>query len=134
MAAVVGPAARRMGFRALRAYLAHEAALTPDEHRARDDAGRFSLPRAACDALIRSVGELTEDGLMEKLHDPAGKACAVCSREPRSCPSSTTARFLKTNKKSLNSLFSEGAATRYTNTEHGVVWDCRPPTRALHRG
>ncbi|EOD34805.1 hypothetical protein EMIHUDRAFT_252755 [Emiliania huxleyi CCMP1516] len=81
---LLGPAARRTGFRALRAYLAHEAALTPDEHRARDDAGRFSLPRAACDALIRSVGELTEDGLMENLHDPACKACAVCSREPRS--------------------------------------------------
>ena len=77
----------------------------------------FFLPRAARDAFF--ARELTEDGLMEKLHDPACKACAVCSREPRSCPSSTTARFLE----SLLDIFEN----QQEITELAFFGRCRNP-------
>ncbi|EOD25182.1 hypothetical protein EMIHUDRAFT_206339 [Emiliania huxleyi CCMP1516] len=82
---LLGPEERQHGFTALREFVVHESGLPPDEHIARDDAGRFSLPRAARDALVGPVGELVSEGVVERLHDPERLACPLCHREGGSC-------------------------------------------------
>ena len=82
---LLGPAERQSGFTALREFVAHENSLSPCEHIARDDAGRFSLPRAARDALVGPVGELVSEGVVEKLHDPERLACPICQGDGGSC-------------------------------------------------
>ena len=82
---LLGPEERQSGFTALREFLVHENSLSPCEHIARDDAGRFSLPRAARDALVGPVGELVSEGVVEKLHDPERLACPICQRGGGSC-------------------------------------------------
>ena len=82
---LLGLEQRRAGYPALDEFLAHEAALPPDEHIARDDAGRFSLARGGLYFLDGPAGILVEDGLMASGIDPAREACPLCSRAARSC-------------------------------------------------
>ena len=82
---LVRPEERQRGFAALCEFVAHENGLSREEHIARDDAGPFSLAKAACDALVGPVGELVADGKMAALQDPAAEGCQVCLREVRSC-------------------------------------------------
>ena len=79
------PDERRAGFPALCGFIAHENGLSREDHIARDDAGRYSLVRAADDALSRYVDELVEDGKMESLPGMDSPGCAICSRAVRSC-------------------------------------------------
>ena len=82
---LLGLEQRRAGYPALDEFLAHEAALPPDEHIARDDAGRFSLARGALCVLEGPTVIVVEDGLMASGIDPAREACPLCSRAARSC-------------------------------------------------
>ncbi|EOD25233.1 hypothetical protein EMIHUDRAFT_206436 [Emiliania huxleyi CCMP1516] len=79
------PDERRAGFPALCGFIAHENGLSREEHIARDDPGRFSLVRAADDALSGCVHELVEDGKMESLPAMGSPGCAICPRVVRSC-------------------------------------------------
>ena len=82
---LLGLEQRRAGYPALREFIAHESGLSHSAHIARDEAGRFGLPRAALATLQAPARVLVEDGLMADPDDPTREACSTCARAPSEC-------------------------------------------------
>ena len=70
------------------AYLSNlESQLGHHEHLARDDAGRFSLPKTAAEIFIMFATKLEEWGMMPPIHPPNDPACAcLYACEHHFCP------------------------------------------------
>ena len=67
---------RAQGYPALFEYLHLESQLGHHEHLARDDAGRFSLPKTAAEIFMMFAVRLEQLGMMPPIHPPNDTACA----------------------------------------------------------